>query len=164
MPAMGLPELDVARVQRWCAGRVPERARHQVRVECDVAPRHLTIVERRAHGKEVTGSGHPSRSRGCTTPRPVRRGRCTGATATCAFTSTTASDVRPVSTTCLPRSSWIQRPSSGADQPRNSRPSSDGSGQVARICGLRTSADAGQGITENCFYSFQCTRMRSEQG
>jgi hypothetical protein len=43
-----LPDLDVARVQRWCRARVPERASHQVRVECVVAPRHLTIVERRA--------------------------------------------------------------------------------------------------------------------
>ena len=42
---MALPELDVARVQRWCAARVPEHARHQVRVECEIAPRHLTIVE-----------------------------------------------------------------------------------------------------------------------
>lgn len=41
------PEQDVARVQRWCAARVPEQARHQVRVECDVAPRHLAIIERR---------------------------------------------------------------------------------------------------------------------
>lgn len=48
MPATGLPELDLMRVQRWCAGRVPERARHQVRVDCDVALRHLTIVECRA--------------------------------------------------------------------------------------------------------------------
>ncbi|MGH3917811.1 MAG: DUF3024 domain-containing protein [Pseudonocardiaceae bacterium] len=48
MPATGLSELDVARVQRWCAGRVPERARHQVRVDRDVALRHLTIVECRA--------------------------------------------------------------------------------------------------------------------
>jgi hypothetical protein len=44
----GLPELDIARVQRWCADRVPEHARHEVRVECEVAARHLTIVERRA--------------------------------------------------------------------------------------------------------------------
>jgi hypothetical protein len=43
---MSLPELDVARVQRWCATRVPEPARHQVRVECQVAPRHLTIIDR----------------------------------------------------------------------------------------------------------------------
>ena len=52
---MALPELDVARVQRWCAARVPERARHQVRVECEVAPRHLTIVERRAPWREDFG-------------------------------------------------------------------------------------------------------------
>ncbi|MGI9000856.1 MAG: DUF3024 domain-containing protein [Pseudonocardia sp.] len=48
MSADDLPDLDVARVQRWCAQRVPERARHQVRVECDLAPQHLTIVECRA--------------------------------------------------------------------------------------------------------------------
>ncbi|MGH4009391.1 MAG: hypothetical protein ACRDTH_14780, partial [Pseudonocardiaceae bacterium] len=45
MSATGLPEPEVVRVQRWCAGRVPERARHQVRVNCDVALRHRTIVE-----------------------------------------------------------------------------------------------------------------------
>ncbi len=45
---VAVPELDVARVRRWCDARVPERALHQVRVECDIAPRHLTIVERRA--------------------------------------------------------------------------------------------------------------------
>jgi hypothetical protein len=49
---MALPELDVARVRRWCAARVPERARHQVRVECEAEPRHLTIVERRAPWRE----------------------------------------------------------------------------------------------------------------
>ena len=52
---MALPELDVARVQRWCAARVPEHARHQVRVECEAAPRHLTIVERRAPWREDFG-------------------------------------------------------------------------------------------------------------
>ncbi len=52
---MALPELDVARVQRWCAARVPEHARHPVRVECEVAPRHLTIVERRAPWREDFG-------------------------------------------------------------------------------------------------------------
>jgi hypothetical protein len=40
-----LPELDVVRVRRWCEQRVPEHVRHQVRVECEVAARHLTIVE-----------------------------------------------------------------------------------------------------------------------
>jgi hypothetical protein len=41
----GLPETDVARVQRWCRARVPERVRDEVRVEADVAERHVTIVE-----------------------------------------------------------------------------------------------------------------------
>jgi len=52
---MGLPDLDVARLQRWCAARVPEHARHQVRVECDLAPGHVTIVERRAPWREDLG-------------------------------------------------------------------------------------------------------------
>jgi hypothetical protein len=52
---MALPELDVAQAQRWCAVRVPEHARNQVRVECEVAPRHLTIVERRAPWREDFG-------------------------------------------------------------------------------------------------------------
>jgi hypothetical protein len=45
---MALPELDIARVQRWCAARVPGHARHQVRVEYQVAATHITVVERRA--------------------------------------------------------------------------------------------------------------------
>lgn len=52
---MGLPDLDIARVQRWCAARVPEHARHQVRVESDVEPRQLTIIERRAPWREDHG-------------------------------------------------------------------------------------------------------------
>jgi len=55
----GLPELDVARVRRWCQQRVPEHVRSQVTVEYDVTPRHLTIVEcrppwRADMGKEWT--------------------------------------------------------------------------------------------------------------
>jgi hypothetical protein len=41
----GLPETDVARVQRWCRSRVPEHVRNEVRVEVDVGERHLTIVD-----------------------------------------------------------------------------------------------------------------------
>lgn len=52
---MALPELDATRVRRWCAARVPERGRHQVRVECQVAPRHLTIIERRVPWREDFG-------------------------------------------------------------------------------------------------------------
>lgn len=52
---MALPDLDIARVQRWCAARVPADARHQVRVECQIAAQHLTIVERRAPWREDAG-------------------------------------------------------------------------------------------------------------
>jgi len=52
---MALPDLDVARVQHWCAARVPEHARDQLRVECELAPRHLTIVERRPPWREDLG-------------------------------------------------------------------------------------------------------------
>jgi hypothetical protein len=50
----GLPELDMARFRRWCQQRVPEHARSQVNVECDVAPRHLTIVECRPPWRQDT--------------------------------------------------------------------------------------------------------------
>ena len=42
---MALPEIDVARVEKWCRARVPKRVRDQVRVEADVADRHVTVVE-----------------------------------------------------------------------------------------------------------------------
>ncbi len=56
---VALPEPDVARAQRWCADRVPAHARDQVLVECEVAARHLTIMECRppwmaGHGDEWT--------------------------------------------------------------------------------------------------------------
>jgi hypothetical protein len=68
----GLPELDVARVRRYCEHRVPEHARHQVSVECEVSPRHLTIVERRAPRRDDLGPGW--------TRFPIARLRCTKAT------------------------------------------------------------------------------------
>ncbi len=52
MPAHRLPDLDVARVQRWCDERVPTHVRDQVRVECDVGPGHLTILECRPPWRE----------------------------------------------------------------------------------------------------------------
>ncbi|MFF0338364.1 DUF3024 domain-containing protein [Kribbella sp. NPDC004875] len=52
---MTVPESDVARVQRWCAIRVPENARDQLRIECELAQRHLTIVERRPPWHENLG-------------------------------------------------------------------------------------------------------------
>ena len=39
------PELDVARVQRWCRDRVPAGVRHQLTVESEVAGRDVTILE-----------------------------------------------------------------------------------------------------------------------
>jgi hypothetical protein len=50
----GLPELDIARVRRWCQQRVPAHARDQVRVECDIGSRHLTILESRPPWREGT--------------------------------------------------------------------------------------------------------------
>ena len=43
--------MDVVRVQRWCRARVPELVRNEVRVEADIADRHLTIVECRPPGR-----------------------------------------------------------------------------------------------------------------
>jgi Protein of unknown function (DUF3024) len=54
MPA--LPEPDIARVRRWCQQRVPEHARDQVRVECAIGPRHLTIVECRLPRRQGAAS------------------------------------------------------------------------------------------------------------
>ena len=53
--AVGLPALDVARVQRWCAQQVPAHARGEIRIECDVTPRHLTIWECRPPWREDFG-------------------------------------------------------------------------------------------------------------
>jgi Protein of unknown function (DUF3024) len=39
------PELDIARVRRWCDQRVPDHALDEVRMECEIGPRHLTTVE-----------------------------------------------------------------------------------------------------------------------
>lgn len=87
---MALPGLEVARVQRWCAARVPERARHQIRVECHLAPRQLTIIGRRAPWREDFGPEWTSipiaRLRYSAADKP---GACIGATATSASTSTT---------------------------------------------------------------------------
>jgi hypothetical protein len=76
-PHTGLPDLDVARVQRWCTARVPEHARHQVRVECEVAASHLTIVERRAPWRGDLGPEWTS--------LPIARLRYTGPTRTWAL-------------------------------------------------------------------------------
>ncbi len=55
MATGGLPQHDVARVQRWCADQVPEHTRGEIRVECAVASRHLTSCECRPPWREVLG-------------------------------------------------------------------------------------------------------------
>src|SRR5246127_1561212 len=59
MSAAGLPDVDVARAQRWCASQVPKRLRSEIRVECDIAPRHLTICECRPPWCDALGSDWP---------------------------------------------------------------------------------------------------------
>lgn len=55
---MAIPEIDVARIRRWCNQRVPEHLWKQVKVEADVAARHVTIVEVRPSWR---GEGEPTR-------------------------------------------------------------------------------------------------------
>jgi Protein of unknown function (DUF3024) len=43
-----VPEIAVARIERWCRERVPEPVRDRVRVECEVDGRDVTVVEARA--------------------------------------------------------------------------------------------------------------------
>lgn len=43
--ALRIPELDLARVLRFCQTRIPEHARDQVRLEADVRGRSITLVE-----------------------------------------------------------------------------------------------------------------------
>ncbi|MGV0156725.1 DUF3024 domain-containing protein [Rhodococcus sp. GB-02] len=86
MAATGLPELDVARVVKYCASRVPDRLRHEIRVECDIAPRHLTICECRPPWREDLGPEwtrfpiarlHFSGAEWCGLPKdPVTASRC----------------------------------------------------------------------------------------
>ena len=43
MPA--IPDLDLARIRKYCGGRVPERLRDEVRVEADVRGKSVTIFD-----------------------------------------------------------------------------------------------------------------------
>jgi hypothetical protein len=52
----GLPDLDVARVRRWCEQRIPSHIKDQLRLECDITVRHLTIVECRPPWREDLGT------------------------------------------------------------------------------------------------------------
>lgn len=42
---MAIPETDLLRIQHWSRERVPQHLWPQVKVEADVEPRHVTIVE-----------------------------------------------------------------------------------------------------------------------
>ncbi len=111
----GRTELDVARVRRWCDERVPDTVRDQVRVECEVAARHLTIVECRPPWREddMGTDGRGSRSRGSGTGRAAAAGRCTGVTAAFASTYATVWRPHPVSRSYCRRSSEIRQRSYG---------------------------------------------------
>lgn len=41
---MGISQLDLVRIRRWCDARVPKHLWEQVEVEADVVDRHVTIV------------------------------------------------------------------------------------------------------------------------
>jgi hypothetical protein len=43
---MPIPEIAIAAVKRFCCERVPAHALHEVRIEVEVSPKALTIVER----------------------------------------------------------------------------------------------------------------------
>jgi hypothetical protein len=42
---MAIPETDLSRIRVWCRKQVPERLWDQVKVEADLGPRHVDIVE-----------------------------------------------------------------------------------------------------------------------
>jgi len=52
---LGVPELDLARVQRWAEQRVPGEALDQVRVEVQTRGKSVTVVERRAPWRPEAG-------------------------------------------------------------------------------------------------------------
>lgn len=59
---MSVPDLDLARVRRFCETKIPEHARHQVRLETTVRGNSVTVVERQARWRADFGpewSTHP---------------------------------------------------------------------------------------------------------
>ena len=44
---MVIPETDLLHINRWCREQVPAHLRDQVRVEAEIADRHVTIIETR---------------------------------------------------------------------------------------------------------------------
>ena len=47
--------LTTGRVRRWCEQRVPPQTRDQVRVECDIGSRQVTIIECRQPWRQGIG-------------------------------------------------------------------------------------------------------------
>ena len=47
MARRGMSEADIARVRAWCDTMTPAHLRDQVRIECEIGARHVTIVDRR---------------------------------------------------------------------------------------------------------------------
>lgn len=52
---MAVPKADLDRIELWCRARVPEHLWDQIKVEADVVPRHVTIVEVRPPWDAVGG-------------------------------------------------------------------------------------------------------------
>lgn len=53
---MPLPDIHLRQITRWCEQRIPEHARHQVRVEHSVRGSNVTIFEVRAPWREDSGT------------------------------------------------------------------------------------------------------------
>jgi hypothetical protein len=51
-----LPDLDLAKIRRYCEGRVPTRLRDRIRIELDVRGRSVTIFECRPPSTPEIGS------------------------------------------------------------------------------------------------------------
>ena len=104
----------MARIRRWCQQRVPEHARSEVAVECDVTPRHLTIVECRPPWRQDAGEQWTrfpiARLRYA---KATRQWPCTGVIVTSASTSTTGLPPHLESMTCSRRSTATLPASSG---------------------------------------------------
>ena len=52
-----LPEMDVARIERWCRDRVPGHALDRVRIEYEATGRDVTILECHAPWSAEVGPG-----------------------------------------------------------------------------------------------------------
>jgi len=53
---MPIPDTDLVRVKRFCDQRIPAEALHQVRLEVELSPGAITVVERRAPWRPEYGS------------------------------------------------------------------------------------------------------------